>query len=83
MTSISVFRKTAAVALLPLLIAGDEDRAALRLLEYFTVTIRKKKHPSSLCMGRCSLSAPARKGRGQQTRVRSTVNRCTWPRISN
>jgi len=41
---------------LPALIAGAGDRAALRFVEQCTVNIRNKEHAGGLCAGCCRLS---------------------------
>jgi hypothetical protein len=64
---------------LPALIAGAGDRAALRFREFFTVNIRNRNRRHM--RGLPGISCAGAKGRGL---VSSAVfSRCMWPRTSS
>ena len=80
MNELAVTRNTAG-ALLPALIAGAGDRAALRFLEFFTVNIRNRNTRAAYARA-AGLFLRWCEGQGIDA-ARTTCSRCMWPRISN
>ena len=79
-TSVELLPKNAAAVVLPALIAGAGERAALRFLEFFTVNIRNKNTRAAYARAAGAFLHWC-EGRGSANSGGSS--RCMWPLISN